>query len=98
RSARRGPRCSCASLAGSGLLARPAVHGEIEDDPQRLTAPHQLDAPSDLLERQAVRDEPVEREPAVAVEVERQRKVAFGARRAVDRAEYTALHARDRER
>src|SRR5205085_857065 len=47
---------------------------KVEDDADRLAGAHQLEGGADLLERQRVRDEPVERQPPAPVEVERERE------------------------
>ena len=52
----------------------------------------------DLVERQPMRDQPVERQPAAPVRSRITSEVALGARRAVEAPEDAPLHARDRER
>ena len=70
---------------------------QLEDDTQRVARVHELEGLLDLVEPHPVRYEPVEREAARAVEVERQREVALRLRRSVDRAEDAPLEARDRD-
>ena len=61
-------------------------------------SPAQLEAALHLVQRKTVRDQPVERQPAFAVEREGLGEVALRARRAVDRAEHAALAPHEPDR
>ena len=51
---------------------------QIQHRPQRRSAPEQVERLVDALQRQPMRDEPVERQPAVAVAVQDHQEVAIG--------------------